>query len=699
MTSAKTDAGAPRPLTTGTAAKSAPTAEPLPKPRAKVTPPATPATRKGSEGKASESRASAPARGAGPVRRAIAGAPTEAESARGAESPELALLREADRELFAPASPPIGQSWPADFPFPVPIDPARPAVHASGFPPAVRFPDPPANDGPRDLAWLRGLSLPDLPVRWDARVVRYLEYYRDEPRGRALIASWMKRSGRYAAAARRVLREQGVPEDLLWASLVESGFDPVIRSPAGAAGLWQLMPAGAKVYGLSLDRWIDERLDPERSTEAAARYLADLHRRFGSWELALAGYNMGYGGLLAAIRKYNTNDYWELSRLESGIPWETTLYVPKIIAMAVVAKNFTAFGLDALKMDPPVVFEEVVVPGGVSLRTVAAAAGVDVSDIEALNPQIRAGRTPPRDPASEEPTTWKIRVPPGKGQGVRQKFSAAPPSDVKLARYVARFGDSIDTIARAMHVSRAKLLECNAMRSDEFVRAGTVLLVPPASPVDAAAKPEKSEEGEKLVAVVPVPLARVSGRRRIFYRVVAGDTLREIAATFRVGEDDLRRYNALDPAARLHEGMMLLVLVPEAMDLSKVVCFPEDAVRVLVAGSDEFFAYFEGLRGRTRTTIAVQEGDTWEKIGKRYDLTTGQLERINRRSHTEKLAPNETLVVYAPIGQKMAHRTQTPLGSDPAPLVPMVAPNPEDLPPLPEPAARAPGVPGTAQEP
>ena len=128
---------------------------------------------------------------------------------------------------------------------------------------------------------------------------------------------------------RRVLREQGLPEDLIWVSLVESGFDPAIRSPAGAAGLWQLMPDGARIYGLVVDRWIDERLDPERSTDAAARYLADLHRRFGAWELALAAYNMGYGGLLAAIRKYNTNDYWELSRFESGIPFETALYVPR----------------------------------------------------------------------------------------------------------------------------------------------------------------------------------------------------------------------------------------------------------------------------------------------------------------------------------------------------------------------------------
>src|SRR5690606_34255177 len=104
----------------------------------------------------------------------------------------------------------------------------------------------------------------------------------------------------------------GLPKDLVWLSLIESGHNPLASSPAGAAGLWQFIPSSGRMYGLTVDRWVDERLDPRRSTRAAARFLSDLYQRFGSWELAMAAYNMGHAGLLRSVRKYNTNDFWRL---------------------------------------------------------------------------------------------------------------------------------------------------------------------------------------------------------------------------------------------------------------------------------------------------------------------------------------------------------------------------------------------------
>jgi membrane-bound lytic murein transglycosylase D len=228
-------------------------------------------------------------------------------------------MRDLDLALFPPS--PGAPAWPVDGVFA--LGQGEPRVVASGMPPSRELGPLPSAEPAIDLSWLKQLEMPDIPVRWDARVVRYLEFYKNNPRGRSMVAGWIKKSGRYAASIRRVLREQALPEDILWLALVESGFDPTIQSPAGAAGLWQFMPDGARIYGLTVDRWIDERLDPERSTLAAAKYLADLRQRFGGWELAFAAYNMGYGGLLASIRKYNTNDYWELARYESGIPFET----------------------------------------------------------------------------------------------------------------------------------------------------------------------------------------------------------------------------------------------------------------------------------------------------------------------------------------------------------------------------------------
>ncbi|HVY47325.1 MAG TPA: lytic transglycosylase domain-containing protein, partial [Minicystis sp.] len=198
------------------------------------------------------------------------------------ESPELKAMRELDLTLFPSPAGSAGAPFYAEGSPVVDLAPG-PRLAASGLPPDRALENLPRPEAPLDLTWLKKLEMPDIPVRWDARVVRYLEYYKNNPRGRAMVREFVKKSGRYGAAIRKTLREQGLPEDILWLALVESGFDASIQSPAGAAGLWQFMPDGAKIYGLTVDRWIDERLDPERSTVAAARYLADLKQRFGNW--------------------------------------------------------------------------------------------------------------------------------------------------------------------------------------------------------------------------------------------------------------------------------------------------------------------------------------------------------------------------------------------------------------------------------
>ncbi|HEX7602987.1 MAG TPA: lytic transglycosylase domain-containing protein, partial [Polyangiaceae bacterium] len=227
------------------------------------------------------------------VRHQVAGGPTADDAAGGAESPELRALGEAERELFPPAAAGLSDPWPSELPYPLARVDGAPRAYTTGLPPAPVPSSPATAEGGKDLSWLSQLTMPDLPVRWESRLVRYLEFYKDDPRGKAIAALYARRSGRYRESIGRVLRRKGLPQDLVWLAMIESAFDPVIRSPAGAIGLWQFMPETGKSYGLPQDRWVDERLDVDAATEAAADFLSDLNRRFGSWELAMASYNMG----------------------------------------------------------------------------------------------------------------------------------------------------------------------------------------------------------------------------------------------------------------------------------------------------------------------------------------------------------------------------------------------------------------------
>jgi membrane-bound lytic murein transglycosylase D len=666
------------------------------------------------------------------IRRSIAGGPTSDDTQRPAESPELRALREAEREIFAPAAPRPGNPWPSDTTHPLPIDPDRPVVHASGLPPQQNPREPVQGliQKERDIAWIQALKMPDMPVRWDERVVRYLQFFRDDPRGRSLVAYGWKRAGRYGDIIRATLRAEKLPESLLWVSMVESGFDPTIKSHAGAAGLWQFMPDGARIYGLRVDRWIDERLDPQLSTQAGARYLSDLHRRFGGWELALAAYNMGYGGLLSAVRKYNTNDFWELSRFEAGIPWETTLYVPKIIAMAVVAENPSVFGLVGIEPEQPIAFDTVRAGSGTSLDAVARATGTTTAELEALNPQLRARRTPPdalpgssspavvsvasvgsaaaspspsvasfaspvsaggpgsqAATASAEPAAFQVRVPAGKGGGATARLASLAAHEPRLARHTVRFGQTLESIAQDVGTSRGKLAALNGLSRDDYPHAGDVLLIPEGS------TPSRLPS-ERPVVVAPRQPHSIEGKQRVFYRVIPGDTLAGIAQAFSVAADELLLWNAIDPGVRLQEATNLQIFVPPGADLSGVVALREEEAQVLVVGSDEFFAWFEAQKGRRRVSVTVAAADTWKTISTRYACSVGMLERINRRSRSETLRPGETLLVYTTKAGGDAPRDPREPRDEDAPGSPVIAPHPEDLPSVPA----APGEPKRGPE-
>jgi membrane-bound lytic murein transglycosylase D len=603
----------------------------------------------------------------------------------GAESAELEALANAERELFPPASPNFGSLWPSELPSPLSASLDLPQVHASGLPPTPVPSDPPAAEGAKDLSWMAKLDMPELPVRWEPRVVRFLEFFKNDPRGRAMIAVWMRRAGRYREAVRRTLRSKAIPDDLLWLAMVESGFDPAIRSPAGALGLWQFMPETGRQYGLSVDRWEDDRLDVVAATEAAADFLSDLHRRFGSWDLAIASYNMGYASMALIVRKYNTNDFWALSEIEGSLPWETTLYVPKVLAAAIVGRNPAVFGFDSISADTPTEFDEVTVPPATSLSSVAAAAGCTAKEVTDLNLAYRAGRTPPTSPDDEAHQTYRVRVPSGKGASATQNLAKGKKDASSLERYVVRFGESLEQIASAHGLSASRVADVNAILPGEVVRGGTVLLLPPPSGkglVGSMAATTAAASADKPTVIVPADVFVYPDRKRVFYRVVTGDTLRDVANAFQVSTDDIRRWNEVDPVARLQEGMTLQLFVPRDANLSKVVALNEDDVRTIAVGTDDFFTFWDGAKNRKRITVLAKSGDSLDSIAKKYGLSTASMERINRRPRSDVLNEGESIIVYLPANSS-ANATAIANGPS-APLPDSNAPLPDALGPLPQ---------------
>jgi membrane-bound lytic murein transglycosylase D len=302
--------------------------------------------------------------------------------------------------------------------------------------------------------------------------------------------------------------------------------------------------------------------------------------------------------------------------------------------------NKKSFGLEGTEQDPAESFDVIEVGPGRSLADVARTVGVNPEALERMNPAFLAGRTPPVAPGRASPS-YRLRVPRGTKVAPGQLLDADEHDG--LTTYVVKQGDTTASIARRNGGSEAVLRNLNRIGVQESLVAGTVLLVPRGG----ANSPASASSSEDDVVVIARDVAAPPDCVRVFYPVLTGDSLATVAASFGVTKSELVAWNALDAVAHLQEGMVLQVFPKSSRDLSHVRVMKEGSVRALLAGSPGFFDYFEGLNGRRRLIVTVKNGDTLAAIGKRYDMSVGWMERINRRSRTDRLAAGETVVVYA----------------------------------------------------
>ena len=298
----------------------------------------------------------------------------------------------------------------------------------------------------------------------------YLDFF--DGRGKPILANWIARMGRFEPLIRSTLLEEGLPEDLIFVAMIESGFSPRATSPAAAVGVWQFIPTTGSEMGLEINRYVDERRDPVKATRAAAAYLKRLFDRFGSWPLALASYNGGPGLMSNNISRFNSNDFWHIQR-HGGLYDESRRYVPKIIAAGLVTKNADVFGLNGIKKVAPFTFDVVEVPGNTRLSLFADAAGVSIDQLRELNPELLVAQTPPsRD-------TYELRIPAGATPKFVANYDGVVNRDgLEHDLHVVRFGETLKDVAQTYQIPPRVIASVNGLNARERVSYGQSLIVP-----------------------------------------------------------------------------------------------------------------------------------------------------------------------------------------------------------------------------
>src|SRR5208282_1365606 len=299
----------------------------------------------------------------------------------------------------------------------------------------------------------------DLPLVLNDQVAMFINYF-SSPRGRATLEHGWARSGRYRDMISRILQQEGVPQDLIYLAQAESGFQPLALSRAGARGMWQFMAGSGALYGLERNWWVDERQDPEKATQAAARHLKDLYKQFGDWYLAMAAYNSGASTVQHAVERTGYADFWELYR-RGVLPQETRNYVPIILAETIMLKNPAQYGLDLVTAGPPQPVDQVTISYPVDLRLVAECVDTPVDKLQELNPSLLRLTTP-------KDQSFALNLPAGSRERYENAIAAIPVDMRTWWRYhQVEYGDSLASIARKYHTSASSIAEANSLTNEE----------------------------------------------------------------------------------------------------------------------------------------------------------------------------------------------------------------------------------------
>ncbi len=471
----------------------------------------------------------------------------------------------------------------------------------------------------------------DLPLMMTDQVAGYISYFSN--RGRGTFERAFARSGRYHDMMVSILKQEGVPQDLIYLAQAESGFHPLAVSRAGARGIWQFMGSRARGYGLQRTLWVDDRQDPEKSTRAAARHLKDLYAQFGDWYLAMAAYNSGPGTVQAAVKRTGYADFWELYR-RNVLPKETRNYVPIILAMTIVSKNLSQYGFDDVSKDDAIKYDSVTINYPVDLRLVAECVEATPAQVQELNPSLLRVTTPREG-------TFELHLPVGT-KDQYQTAIAAVPSGMRLwwRYHKVQPGDTLASIARSYRVTASSISGVNHLDGTELP-SNAELIIP--------VTPGKH----------PVSDNMTYARRITRYKVHSGDTVEIVAENVGVPAQMIRRWNGLHSGDSLRGRKVLAVHLPvtPSSEAASSVSKPAGHTRKTAQTASVKSPAAKSAKAKAKTEAddldsseqastlrhTVKSGETLYSIAVSYKTTVAALKRYN--GDVAVLRPGMILIV------------------------------------------------------
>jgi membrane-bound lytic murein transglycosylase D len=471
----------------------------------------------------------------------------------------------------------------------------------------------------------------DFPVTINPQVEFYLDLFQNKQK--KYFQRWLERSTRYLPAIRHELRVAGLPQDLGYLAMIESGYNPSAYSHAHAAGLWQFIRGTGRNYGLRIDSWVDERREPEKATKAAVAYLGALYKRFGDWQLAVAAYNAGEGKIERAIKKYNSRDFWELAR-HNYLRLETKRYVPKLIAAIIIARAPEQYGFTDIKYQRPVRYDRIKVPGQTDLRAVAASGSTTVKILRSLNNELRKNQTPPSE------GSYLLKIPSGSRKLIAANLKRLHP--VLTTGYkthkVCR-GDTVARISKHYRISRTTLLKANKLHSSKL-KPGQRLRIP-----YQTTKYVLLQKGRTLKDYY----ASTSGSgRMVLHEIHRGDTLSKVGKRYNVPVELIMQWNDITDVRKVRAGQQLTIYLDR--DTSPATTASTAAVDSTVISLADINKR-QPSTGTTRQNHSaavsyyrVQNGDSLWTIARKFQVSARDIRRWNGL-RTNMIHPGTKLVI------------------------------------------------------